>query len=371
MNITANREQLRAALALATSVADRKSTIPTLACALLRAGKSLTVSASDLSVSYLSEMPCSVKEPGAIALDARGLHDIISSLTADDVTIRAVDGKGEIRAGKARFQLGSQPVEHFPTMPDVDKMNFVNVRAATLARMVDGVAFCCDPLNTNPAVAGVYLGDGVAMGASSARTAMMAAPLGGSLPPMSVPCAALATMLKVAGGAESVEMATSGAEVFLRNERTVVAAKLYEAPFPADLCKSFFRAKSDHEVTVPRVAFADALRRVSLVTSREMSHEVRLSLKPGMASLVSRGASTGIAEDEIAVGYDGKGHECAFSAQFLVDALEAMTGDEVTLGFNDDRPLPSGGTSWEPIIIRPLAEEMGEEHAVVLMTIKH
>lgn len=373
MHISIEREHLRAALALAVTVTDKRSTVPAYACVLLTAKPDgfVTIAASDLSLSYTSQVACTVKEPGVLALDARGLFDIVTALAADEMTIRSVDGKAEVRAGKSRFQVGAQPSADFPTMPNVSALKFSPVDGAAFSRMADAVAFCVDPKDTNPATSGVFydFSAGRAMAVSTSRCGLMEIATCKAEGRALIPRPALATIEKVAEG--PIEVAVTASEIFVRKGATVVGAKLIEGTFAIgdDLRGVFFRPSSDHEMNVGRIALMDALKRVSLVSSKAHGHEVRMAIKPGLASLASHGA--GISEDEIAIGYDGKGHECAFAANLVIEALEAMSGDEITVGFNDSKTLPSGGVSWEPIIFRPLAEELGNEHAVVVMTIRH
>lgn len=361
MNITLNTSAFRAVLASAASIAKPKSTLAILGNVLLRAdGSVLTVAASDLSTTYTGTVSANVKEPGALALGC-GLLEVVASLTAEEVTLRATEGGGEIRAGKSRFQLAGLPPADFPSIHEAPSSMF-EVDTKVLARIVDGVGFCCDLAEKNPALQGVFIDfeSGTAMSAGRVRCASMTLPLGDGKGKALVPRAALAQLLKIAGGGR-VEVAVTPAQIFMRSGTSVVSTKVIEADFPisAAVRDNYFRSKSDHEVSVPRVAFMDALRRVSLVTSKLNNHEVMLSFVAGKASLTCKGS--GIAEDEIAVGYDGKGIERAVSAKQVSEALDAMNGDEVSLGFNENK--------FDPIVIRPVAEEMGEEHVAIVLGI--
>lgn len=365
MNISINRAALDAALGLAAGVAGRRSTVDVLKCVLLEADTTtLTISASDLNVTYVSKLGCTVREPGTLALDAKGLYDIASSLSTEDVAIRAVDGRAEIRAGKSRFQVAAQPPEHFPKMPDLSALNFAKCDGPALARIVAGVAFIADSADNNPAFGGVFLdfAKSTAAAASRVRGASYTRDIKTSLDAKAfVPRGSLATMLRLADG--EVEIAVSPAEMFLRAGSTVIAAKLLDADFPitTELRDKLFRVKSDHEVIVPRERFADVLRRVALCANKDINHEVRLAIKPGLASLATKSAA-GMAEDEVEVGYDGAAYECGISASQIVEALDIIGGDEVTLGFSANQ--------YEPIVLRPVAEEMGDEHVVLVQGIR-
>lgn len=365
MNISINRAALDAALGLAAGIAGKRSTVDVLKCTLLEAeAKALSISASDLNVTYVSKIECEVRASGKLAIDAKALYDVISSLSAEDIVIRGIDDRGEIRAGKSRMQLAAYPSDHFPKMPDLSALAFHRVDGDALAHLVARVAFIADSADNNPAFGGVHLdfAESSAAAASRVRGALC---VGGIKPTFEaaafVPRASLATMLRLADG--EVHVAVSGAEMFLRAGATTISAKLLDAdcPITPDLRDKLFRVKSDHEVIVPRERFADTLRRVALVSSKELSNEVRISFKPGAASLAAKSAA-GVAEDEVEVTYDGAGYECAISASQIVEALEVISGDEVSLGFNTN--------PYEPIVMRPVAEELGEEHAIIVQQIR-
>lgn len=358
MYITVSREALRAAMSLAVTVADRKSPIPQLACALLRADKTLTVAASDLSTSYVTEIECTTREAGALALDAKGLHDVLSSLSVDEVTIRAVDGKGEIRAGKSRLQIPAQPADQFPKMPDLAELKFLPLDAQALVKCIAGVMGCVSSDKLRTMLAGVHLdlAKSEAMASDGHRGAIYRCPLGGqATKPVLVP--GTATLLKAIGDSKEAQVCVRPDALYLRIGATVVGVKLLEAEFPASVIDQSARAKSDHEVTAGREALIASLRLVGLAAPRETG-SVRLSCMPQKASLAANGP-TGISEDEIAVGYDGKGFECGFNVRYMVDALECLSSEEVTLGFNADK--------FAPIVVRPLDEEMGQEHVLIVM----
>lgn len=361
MNITCNRAQLHAALSLAVGVADKRSTMPALACVLLRAGKTLSIAASDLSVSYLTEVDCAAREPGALALDAKSLHDIVASLDADEVSIRAVDGKGEIRAGKSRFQVGAIRADDFPKMPDVTALKFHALDLGALRKLAAATAYCASPDLNRAHLAGVHLdfSRSVAMASDGHRAALCSLPLGSDMKGTAlVPRTGLTTLVKVDG--DDGEVALDAGVIYLRAGRTVVGVKTLEAEFPIrhEMKPQYFPVKRKHEVTLGREAFLATVKRVAIVTGKDSDHGVRMSVAPGIASLASKSAALGIAEDELAVGYDGKGIEFGFNATYLADALETLDGDEVTLGIDD---------GMSPITLRPTAENMGEEQVAIVM----
>ena len=108
-------------LRLAQSIADRKSTMPMLANVLLRTvGKNkLLVAATDLNVSLSAQLQATATTEGGITVNAKALHDIVTSLPGEELTIKRADnGWAEIHAGKVNYRVVGMPDRDFPKVPD-------------------------------------------------------------------------------------------------------------------------------------------------------------------------------------------------------------------------------------------------------------
>jgi DNA polymerase-3 subunit beta len=107
---TASRATLARHLRTAMAIADRKSTMPQLACAVLTvADKRLTIAATDMTVAVLASMPITAGKDGAWMVDAKALHDVVAGLPGDELTVVGLDNHhAEIKAGKVRYKLAGQ-----------------------------------------------------------------------------------------------------------------------------------------------------------------------------------------------------------------------------------------------------------------------
>lgn len=346
MELTIQRDALLGSLTTAASVANAKGTIPILANVLLQvtAKDRLLVAASDISISYVSTVACESKGDFAVALDAKALLGIVKSLPGSSLTMKSAKGKVEIRAGKARFELGGLPAADFPRLPDTSSQVFAEVDAATLRFAVEATSFACT--DTDGPLGGVqcHFGeDGRLIAADRARGAMARGKLGAvAMRSALVPRSALSQLLKAFDDASTVEVAVSLAELFVRNRDTMMVAKLLEAQFPAT-AEGLFRGDSDHDVTCDREQLIAAVRRVSLVTSREakeLGSCTKFVVSSDLLRISASGAGVGVASDEMEVSYIGDGFTRYFDARPLVEALESMHAEEVVLGVNDELMTP-------------------------------
>src|SRR5688572_24563640 len=107
MKISIRTAELGRALYRVQGIADKKSTMPILAHVLLSAsGETLTVSATDMDVGLSGSYAASVKTPGAVAVNARQLYEIVKALPQDTVELEKQDNHWvELRSGSSRFRL--------------------------------------------------------------------------------------------------------------------------------------------------------------------------------------------------------------------------------------------------------------------------
>ena len=89
MEITVRRKDLAKELQLVQGIVERKSSIPVLSNVLAEAEEGqLRLSATDLDVSLRGGCEAEVKQPGAVTVAAKKLHEIVRTLSEDEVHIK-------------------------------------------------------------------------------------------------------------------------------------------------------------------------------------------------------------------------------------------------------------------------------------------
>jgi hypothetical protein len=85
-------------------------------------------------------------------------------------------------------------------------------------------------------------------------------------------------------------------------------------------------ANNDKVMKVDRRSFADAVDRVSTISS-EKSRAVKLSLRTKALTLSATSAENGSASEEIEVDYAGNAMEIGFNARYLLDIAQQIQGE--------------------------------------------
>jgi DNA polymerase-3 subunit beta len=85
---------------------------------------------------------------------------------------------------------------------------------------------------------------------------------------------------------------------------------------------------------VAREAFLDALRRVKLLV-RDSTTPVRIALRPEGIELTVVTQEVGKATEDVDAKYEGAEMVVAFNPAYLIDGIEAISGEEVLLETTD------------------------------------
>ena len=144
MKATIERATLLKSLGHVQSVVERRNTIPILSNVLLEAREdgSLRLMATDLDLQVDESVPANVTQPGATTVSAHTLFDIVRKLPeGSQVELTAAEGKMQIVAGRARFNLSTLPRDDFPVIAEGELPTRFELPAATLRQVIEKTRF--------------------------------------------------------------------------------------------------------------------------------------------------------------------------------------------------------------------------------------
>jgi DNA polymerase III subunit beta len=328
------------------AVAGRGGALPVLSGVRLEvAGNELRLAGSDLDLTIQVTAPVTGERDGVTVVPARLAGEIVRALEPGAVQFEVEDEEARIASGRSQFTLRTLAAEDFPRLVDPAE-NAVTLDAAHLADALRQVVRAASSDDARPILTGVMMaaeesgpdsGGGLRLVATdSYRLAVRDLPGTTVLAEgqkVLVPSKALGELARVLS---SVSPGGEGASVTLRlGERDAtfevgdvrLTTRLIEGEFPN--YRQLIPASYPNRLTVGREPLLDALRRVKLM-AREAT-PVRLVLKPDGLELVAVTQDVGQAHEELDAKYEGTELTVAFNPEFLLDGIEATTGDEVLL----------------------------------------
>jgi DNA polymerase-3 subunit beta len=339
MNICIPKKSLVQYLERADGIADKKSPVPALANALLRAeGRSVEIAATDLYLAMQASADAEVTTPGAIALPAKDLLERVRAMPDGPIQI-AVDGvTATVKAvGHARrYTLQGIPAADFPSLPKPPEDSWKTIPAGALKHLLDLVHQAISTDETRPHVNSVLLeADGNVLRAVSTDghrlhkaevKSEMALREAGDRRDVLVPLKAVTEMRRLLDKQGEVALCIGGPNLFLRLGSLTWTCKLVDALFPP--FQQVLAKVNETDPRVPRLPFIDALKAIQLAAS-DRTGGVKLALVPGALRITSESPESGNAFDEIAVDYAGPEKKVGVNAKYMLDALACLDDEEV------------------------------------------
>jgi DNA polymerase-3 subunit beta len=139
-----------------------------------------------------------------------------------------------------------------------------------------------------------------------------------------------------------------------RTPELTFTSKLIDGRYP-DYTK-VIPARQDKQLDLPREVIREALARVAIL-SNEKYRGVRLTLAPKSLKITAHNPEQEEAQDELSLEYRGEPLEIGFNVTYLLDSLNALRAEQVTIGLNDPNSSCSicgHGTQTPLYVVMPM-----------------
>jgi DNA polymerase-3 subunit beta len=306
----------------------------------------MSLIATDMDITIVEKAPAAVGSAGATTVPAHTLYDIVRKLP-DGAQVQfdaSGGGQASLRSGRSRFALSTLPREDFPAISAGDLPCHFMLSASDMRDLIDRTRFAISTEETRYYLNGIFMhvaqsnGGSVLRGVATDghRLARVELPLprgADKMPGVIVPRKTVSELRKlIEDTEENVGIALSDTKIRFSFDDVVLTSKLIDGTFPD--YQRVIPANNDKIMEVDRKTFADAVDRVSTISS-EKSRAVKLALKPGSLTLSANSPESGSATEELEVSYDGSGIEIGFNARYLLDIASQMAGDEAQFALAD------------------------------------
>src|ERR671921_155509 len=346
MKVTIERAVLLKSLGHVQSVVERRNTIPILSNVLIEAREdgSLRLMATDLDLQVDESVPANVAQPGATTLSAHTLFDIVRKLPeGSQVELSAAEGKMQVNAGRARFNLSTLPRDDFPVIAEGDLPTRFELPAATLRQIIDKTRFAISTEETRYYLNGIFLhvSDEAQPVLKAAATdghrlarVTVPRPAGAeSMPDVIIPRKCVAELRKLLDEVDgTVQVSLSESKIRFDLGAAVLTSKLIDGTFP-DYSRVIPTANDKLLKLDPR-GFEEGVDRVSTIAS-ERTRAVKMALERDRVTLSVTSPENGTAAEEVPADYGADSFEIGFNARYLLDILDQIDGDTVEVHLAD------------------------------------
>lgn len=338
MKLQVTQENLNRALGTVARVANARGTLPILANVLIKtANNRLSIAATNLDIAITQYIGAKVSTEGAITVPARLMQDFINSLPSGVIDLELNESKLKISTEQYHSTINGIVADEFPVMPAITEGSSWSVDGAQLKRGLQQVVFAASSDESRPVLTGVLIhstgGKLYLVATDSYRLAEKE--LAGSKQDVNllVPATAMQDLLRILGdGDDPVQVTHDGQQVLFQVGDVELVARLLEGKYPdyRKLIPTSFAV----EATLKRAELLNVTK-VSSLFARESAGSVTLKVDEAAQSLSIRSIASQLGENTASAGgkITGSG-EITLNSRYLLDALQAISDDDVTFGFN-------------------------------------
>ncbi|HEV8165891.1 MAG TPA: DNA polymerase III subunit beta, partial [Actinomycetota bacterium] len=299
------------------------------------AGGTLTLTGHDLelTISVAIREGVSGREDGSAVLPARLVSDVVRSLPPGAVEVEVDGEQARITAARSEFSLRVFPVDEFPRLPE-PVGDAVTIDAAELGAALRQVVPAASSDDARPILTGVLVSaeeGGLRLVATdSYRLAVRDLPGQSFLAEgqsVLVPSRALNDLTKVLTGVDQLTLRLGERDASFEAGDVRLTTMLIEGDFPN--YRGLIPSAHPNRLTVSREALLEGVRRVKLL-AREAT-PVRLAMTSDGLDLVAVTQDVGQAHESLDAKYEGTELTVAFNPDYLLQGIEVLPGDEVTI----------------------------------------
>ncbi|MBF0292618.1 MAG: DNA polymerase III subunit beta [Nitrospinae bacterium] len=342
MELMIGRDEFLKGLSRAQGFVSPRGPMPILANILMETSESgVTLFASNLDIGFRGSCAAQVKKPGKITVQAKKLHDIVKELPSEDILVKSdEDDRLRIICGKSKFNLATIDPEEYPAFPVFEESGVIGLDSQMVKEMISKTSYSISQDETRMTLHGAYLeiapsrarmvatdGHRLAFvereGAFNVKETVKAI----------IARKAIAELTKLLGeGDDPLMFAQQDNHVMFRKGLQSMVVRLIEGAFPN--YEQVIPKANSREAVISSDAFLKSLKRVAILAD-EKSHMVRLIFTKGKLELASEGGELGEGRDEMEVEYAGDNLELGMNAHYIIDLLNAMGSEQVTLKMQD------------------------------------
>ena len=349
MNIQCQKEDLLKAVLKASSVTEKKTTMPILGNLLFEVKENeLHIYGTDLEITVQASLNIQADEKGKLCTPASQFSEITKQLPEDEVTLkRDENGWLDIRSGKAHFRVATVDAEEFPEMPRKEDYQFQKLAVSTLNDGFSHTFYAMSTDEMRPNLNGVLMEmnaerQEIKMVATDGHRLAMYKTQPSSNDTLNLdkkvilPRKGIGEVKKILSetSQDSVSVSVSPANAVFESDGVVVFMKLVVGDYP-DYAK-VIPTGDRRKLRLNRQAFGQALKRVSLL-SEGKSKCVRLNISNNHVLLKANSPEMGEAEEEVGAEFTGEDLQIGFNAKYLLDALSVMKDDSMVIELDHEQ----------------------------------
>jgi DNA polymerase-3 subunit beta len=327
----------------------------------------LTITASDMQTSMITEMDVEAKAAGNICVPAKILIETLKNLPEQPLTF-TIDEETysvEISSDRGKYKLSGENATDFPKAPVIKGGDALELPSDILLRAINMTLFAASNDELRPAMTGVYINmtdtnvtfvatDGHRLVryrrvdiASDANTSIL------------IPKKAL-TLLKTSLTSDNtlVKLEFNTSNAYFSFGHTKMICRLLDERFPD--YENAIPVNNPNKLNIDRSEFLNSLK-ITSIYANKTTHQVRLKMAGSELQISAEDIDfSNEANERLSCDFTGDDLEIGFNAKFLLEVLNTMDSKKITV--NLSAPNRAG-------VINPTDQNSNEDLIMLVMPV--
>ncbi|MDA8140110.1 MAG: DNA polymerase III subunit beta [Desulfobacteraceae bacterium] len=359
MKFTINKIDIVDVLSKVQGITGRRSNLAITECIRIKASDThVQLTATDLETCFEGTFPAIVETPGAIALSARKLYEIVREFPSTDILIDEVENRWiNIGNQKVHYHLMGMNADDYPETPLFESVEFFEIPAAILKTMIDksivisgigedkkphinGALFERHALQT-PACIRMVSTDGGRLSTFEWITpADTKIPDG---PNVLIPKKGLHEVSKFLDSSGNVQVGIYANYFIIKHASETLAMRMMEGQFPK-YNEVIFR-EGGHDIQIERDPLNNMLKRMSILCT-DSYRAAFFTFDDGLLTINATNPDIGESKEDMVIDYSGEKMVAAFNPRFFIDALNGLNDEKVVLNIlTKEKPCIVSGSA--------------------------
>ncbi len=302
----------------------------------------LTITASDLQTSMITQLEVEAKDTGSIAVPAKILLETLKNLPEQPVTF-SIDEETysiELSSDNGRYRLAGENSTDFPKIPEVTDGYSIDISTDALSNAIENTIFATSNDELRPAMTGVYINLSetnttfvATDGHRLVRYRRVDVAIEGEHA-IIIPRKAL-NLLNTTFPSENsnVTVEFNMANAFFHFNNIKMICRLIDERFPD--YENVIPAENDNHVSIERLELLNSLKRISIYANKA-TNQVRLKITGSELQISAEDLDfSNEANERLSCEHDGEDVEIGFNAKFLMEMVSNLSSKEITLQLSE------------------------------------
>ena len=317
-----------------------KTITPVLECIKLTAkNDGLTLKAFDGEISIEKKINAEILEEGELCVNGKCFADFVDKISVFEVVISS-DEKGIlIEYGDSESYMQALSASDFPVFGEnmSENSEYFEIKEADLKELISKTVFCAATDDSRPILKGCLLETNnnvlTATALDGFRLAYATCEILEGSAEMKIVCPArtLTEISRMLDSDETIKIYAGKNLLSVKVKDTVITSRLYLGEFVRK--ENIYPIEFATVVKVKRSELISSVERASVLIRGDKNNLLLFDIKNGKI-VINANSEIGKVEETVLAEHEGKELKIAMNGKFLLDAVKALTEEEIVMSFN-------------------------------------